>query len=219
MIRRKLLLLCAVFTVVLFVLFLIFEIKLYPIIEKMAIAESRNLATATVNEVIYDVLTEVGEGEYVTLERGEGGEIVSLTTDTSRVNLVKSLISIEVEKRLGREETTVYIPLGNLTGFKLCSGCGPRIRVKTMPVRSVTTDIGAVFLESGINQTWHRVVLKVDADFTVMILSRTVECRISDSVVLSDTVIVGRVPDAFTDINKIEDELLGDVVDFSASAN
>lgn len=219
MFRRKLILFCAVFVLFLLVSFFIFELKLYPIIEKAAVVESRNLATLTLNEAIYDVLTDVGEGDYVRLERGEGGEIVSLTTDTTRVNLVKSLISREVEKRLGGEETEISIPLGNVTGIKLLSGHGPRIRVKTMPVRSVVTDIGAAFLESGINQTWHRVVLKVDADFGVMILSRTVECRVSDSVVLSDTVIVGKVPDAFTDINKIEDELLGDVVDFSASLN
>ncbi len=216
---RKLLLFCVVLVLVLLVSFLIFELKLYPIVEKAALAESRNLATLTLNEAIYDVLTDVGDGDYVRLEKGAGGEIVSLTTDTTRVNLVKSLISKEVEKRLGKGETTVYIPFGNITGIKLLSGRGPCIKVKTMPVRSVTTDIGAAFLESGINQTWHRVVLKVDADFGVMILSRTVDCRVSDAVVLSDTVIVGKVPDAFTDINKIEDELLGDVVDFSASVN
>lgn len=219
MFRRKILMLCVILISVLIFCFLIFELKLYPIIEKAALAESRNLATLTLNEAIYDVLTDVGEGDYVRLEKGEGGEIVSLTTDTTRVNLVKSLISREVEKRLGREETEVSIPLGNITGIKLLSGHGPRIKVKTMPVRSVVTDIGSAFLESGINQTWHRVVLSVDADFGVMILSRSVECRVSDTVVLSDTVIVGKVPDAFTDINKIEDELLGDVVDFSASSN
>lgn len=218
---RKILLFCTILIFILVVSFLIFEIKLYPIVEKAALAESRNLATLTLNNAIYDVLTDerTGDGDYVRLERGDGGEIVSLTTDTMRINLVKSLISQEVEKRLGQGETTVYIPLGNITGIKLLSGRGPYIKVKTMPVRSVVTDIGAVFLESGINQTWHRVVLKVDADFGVMILSRTVECRVSDAVVLSDTVIVGKVPDSFTDINKIEDELLGDVVDFSASSN
>ena len=195
MFRRKILMLCVILISVLIFCFLIFELKLYPIIEKAALAESRNLATLTLNEAIYDVLTDVGEGDYVRLEKGEGGEIVSLTTDTTRVNLVKSLISREVEKRLGREETEVSIPLGNITGIKLLSGHGPRIKVKTMPVRSVVTDIGSAFLESGINQTWHRVVLSVDADFGVMILSRSVECRVSDTVVLSDTVIVGKVPD------------------------
>lgn len=218
---RRILLLFAVLIFILFVSFLIFELKLYPIVEKAALAESRNLATVTLNEAIYEVLTDerAGEGDYVRLERGENGEIVSLTTDTTRVNIVKSLISKEVEKRLGQGDVTVYIPFGNITGIKLLSGRGPCIKVKTMPVRSVVTDIGAAFLESGINQTWHRVVLKVDADFGIMVLSRTVECRVSDVVVLSDTVIVGKVPDAFTDINKIEDELLGDVVDFSASVN
>jgi sporulation protein YunB len=218
--KRKLLFFLVIFAIVLVFSLFIFEIKLFPIIEKMAIAESRNYATLSINRAIYDVLSLEGvQGDYVELERGEGGEIVSLTTDTYRVNLVKSLVSREVEKCMDAEGAELLIPLGNITGIKLLSGRGPKIKVKTSPVRSVVTDIGSVFAESGINQTWHRVLLHIDADFGVMVLSRSMECHVSDTVVLADTVIVGRVPDAYTDINKIEDELLGDVVDFSASSN
>lgn len=204
---------------VLIVSFLLFETKLFPITERIAVAEGRNLATVTVNQVIYDVLQENDAGGLVTLERGSGGEIVSLIADTERINLIKSLVSSRVEERLSKGYGELSIPLGSLTGVKLLSGRGPDIRIKALPVRSVTTDIGAVFLEAGINQTWHRVVLNVSLDLDMMILLHTIDCHVSDTVVLTDTVIVGRVPDAYTDINKIEDELLGDVVDFSASSN
>ncbi|MBQ9975206.1 MAG: hypothetical protein IJP16_01760 [Clostridia bacterium] len=201
------------------ILFLLFEMKLFPIIERLAIAEGRSFATVTVNGAIYDVLQENESGGLVTLERGSGGEIVSLSADTERINLIKSLVSREVQARLSDGKSELSIPLGSLTGIKLLSGRGPNICVKALPVRSVTTDIGAVFLEAGINQTWHRVVLNVTLELDMLVLSHAIDCHVSDTVVLTDTVIVGRVPDAYTDINKIEDELLGDVVDFSASSN
>ncbi len=201
------------------ILFLLFEMKLFPIIERLAIAEGRSFATVTVNSAIYDVLQENESGGLVTLERGSDGEIVSLTADAERINLIKSLVSREVQARLSKGKKELSIPLGSLTGIKLLSGRGPDICIKALPVRSVVTDIGAVFLEAGINQTWHRVVLNVTLDLDMMVLSHAIDCHVTDTVVLTDTVIVGRVPDAYTDINKIEDELLGDVVDFSASSN
>ncbi len=202
-------------------LFLWVEFKIFPIIERLAMSESRNFATVIINEAVRDVMLseEVGEGELVHIERDKEGNVVSLTTDAYRVNLIKSYVSLEIEKRLESENTVLYVPLGNITGFKMLSGKGPRIKVNLTPVKSVTTDIVSAFLESGINQTWHRVLLQVEADTGLMVLSRFFDCRVSDTVVISDSVIVGKVPDAYTDINKIEDELLGDVVDFSASAN
>ncbi len=209
-------------TLLLFLLsFLWVELRLFPIVERLAVAESRNFATVIINEAVRDVLLsdKIGEGELVHFERDSQGGVVSLSTDTYRVNLIKSEVSLEIEKRLKSSDTVLYIPLGNLTGFKMLSGKGPRIKVYLTPVKSVTTDIVSAFLESGINQTWHRVVLQVEADTGLMVLSRFFDCRVCDSIVISDSVIVGKVPDAYTDINKIEDELLGDVVDFSASSN
>ena len=219
MLGRRLVFICIILCLILTTAFLIFEIKLFPIIEKMAIAEGKNLATATLNESIYSVIRDNGADDVVLLEYGDSGEIVSLTTDATRVNLIKSMISCDIESRLSDNPTKLKIPLGSLTGIKLLSGRGPDICIKALPVRSVTTDIGAVFLEAGINQTWHRVVLNVSLDLDMLVLSHAIDCHVSDTVVLTDTVIVGRVPDAYTDINKIEDELLGDVVDFSASSN
>ena len=219
--KRKLQLFFALFGVFVLVFYLVFEFSLYPLIEKTAIAEGRNLATVVINDAVYGVLESglLGDGEFVRLVRDDEGSVVSLESNSDRINRAKALISREIEKRLGDEALSVSVPLGNVTGIKLLSGLGPSVKIKTLPVRSVTTDIVSVFSQSGINQTWHRILLQVDADFGVMVLSRTLECRISDSILLSDTVIVGRVPDAYTDINKIEDELLGDVVDFSAGPN
>ena len=203
------------------ILFLILEFGLFPVVERLAITKSRNFATIVINEAVRDTLVsgEEFEKEFVHLSRDAEGNVVSLFTDTYLVNLLKSRVSVEIEKRLNGEDTVLSIPIGNLTGIKLFSGKGPNLKIRLTPARSITTDVVSTFLESGINQTWHRVFIQVEVDVGLILLSRSLDCRVSDSIVVSDSVIVGKVPDAYTDINKIEDELLGDVVDFSASAN
>jgi sporulation protein YunB len=135
------------------------------------------------------------------------------------VGITRAIVSNIREGKIVQGEQRISIPLGNLTGLKLLSGKGPKIKVEVLPVRSVVAEVSSAFSESGINQSWHKIILNVKTNFGVMVLSRSISCNVSDSIVLADTVIVGNVPDAYTDINKIEDEELGDVVDFAASSN
>jgi hypothetical protein len=50
----------------------------------------------------------------------------------------------------------------------------------------------------------------------IVILASTHTVETSDSIVIADTVIVGKVPDGYTAINKADNELIGDIVDFRA---
>lgn len=212
--KKKLIFGIAVFLLFIIFAFWLFEARLYPIIEKLAVTKSKNLALVTVNSAILDCME--GVGDFVKIERDADGQTVLLETNSETVNLLKARISVEVEKRLSSLDEEIKIPLGNVTGIKLFSGRGPKISVKTTPARSVSTRVESVFSSCGINQTRHLVTLAVETDFGVILLSRSVECHVSDTVTLADTVIVGKVPDAYTDINKIGDDFLGDVVDFSA---
>ncbi len=212
--KKKVIFGTAAFLLFIIFAFWLFEARLYPIIEKLAVTKSKNLALVTVNSAILDCME--GVGDFVTIERDADGQIVLLETNSETVNLLKARISVEVEKRLSSLDGGIKIPLGNVTGIKLLSGRGPEISVKTTPARSISTRVESVFSSCGINQTRHLVTLAVEADFGVILLSRSVECHVSDTVTLADTVIVGKVPDAYTDINKIGDDFLGDVVDFSA---
>lgn len=198
---------------------LIFEIKLFPIIEKVAISKGQNRATVIINDAIREVMDELGQEDFIVCEKNSDGSIAVLCADTYKINLVKSLVAKKIEGKIVQGEQRISIPLGNLTGLKLLSGKGPKIKVEVLPVRSVVAEVSSAFSESGINQSWHKIILNVKTNFGVMVLSRSISCNVSDSIVLADTVIVGKVPDAYTDINKIEDEELGDIVDFAASSN
>ena len=50
---------------------------------------------------------------------------------------------------------------GNFTGNSLLAGCGPNVKVKVIPIGTVTTDFKTEFVSAGINQTRHRVYLTV----------------------------------------------------------
>lgn len=201
------------------VLFAVSFNSLMPIINAQAIEYSRSYATEVINLAGRAVLEEGGE-EYshvVTPVYDGASNVVSLSTDTLALNRIKTDVSLKVLEILSEDgRDSLSFPIGNLTGVYLLSGRGFRISVRLIPTDSVLVDTESSFTEAGINQSWHRITLKVTVRLGVIILGRHNSVEVCDGIVISDTVIVGRVPDSYTDIEKIDDETLGDIVDFKA---
>lgn len=86
------------------------------------------------------------------------------------------------------------------------TGRGPAVVIKFEPVGSVTTDIKAEFEDAGINQTRHKIYLILNASVRILLGNASQTVEISSQVLISDTVIVGEVPEGY--YQGAHDELL-----------
>ena len=77
---------------------------------------------------------------------------------------------------------------------------GPKISSKISLCGSVITDITSEFDSSGINQTIHRIVVKINSDVSVMLPSFTTTVNVNTSICIAETVIVGIVPNTSAQI-------------------
>lgn len=199
------------------VLFIASFNQLLPIVNARALQYSRSHATKVINTAVKTVIENNGYSELISVKTDSDGNVLSLSSDISEINRLKSDVSLEILKLLSTDGAQVLrIPIGNLTGMYLLSGKGFGLNIRLIPTDSVLTSVEGSFTEVGINQSWHRMTLKVTLKLGVIILGRHNTVEVCDGIVISDTVIVGRVPDAYTDIEKIDDETLGDIVDFKA---
>lgn len=214
--RALIILICLLFLAVLFV---VSFNSLLPIVNARAVEYSRSYATEVINLAVKTVLEENTEkySEVVSAVYDGSSNVVSLSTDALALNSMKTDVSLKVLEILSEDgRDSLSIPIGNLTGMYLLSGRGFRLSVRLIPTDSVLVDTESSFTEAGINQSWHRITLRVTLRLGVIILGRHNSVEVCDGIVISDTVIVGRVPDSYTDIEKIDDETLGDIVDFKA---
>lgn len=198
------------------VLFIASFNQLLPIVNARAIQYSRSYATEVINLGIKSVLEEE-VSDVVRVAYDGNMSVVSLSTDTVALNRIKTEAALRILEILSEEgRGTLNIPIGNLSGMYLLSGRGFPLSIRLIPTDSVLVETESSFTEAGINQSRHRISLRVTLRLGVIILGRHNAVEVCDSTVISDTVIVGRVPDSYTDIEKIDDETLGDIVDFKA---
>lgn len=216
--RRTLLLILSV----LLALLLLFDLRIYPGAAALAEAAVRREAEGLLAAAFLSEMT--GEGitytDLITLRYRGDGVLSTLTCDTPRLTALRNRLMLSVLKELDESIMQLSLPLGTVVGGDLLSGCGPMLKVRVLLARDATARIESEFREVGINQSLHRVLFTVEIHMTVMLPSRPLSLTVRESYPIAETVIVGEVPDAYTEIHRLTDDIteqeIDDIYDFGA---
>lgn len=159
---------------------------------------------STVDKILYD----------------EQGEVVSIKTNTTGLTKIKTAFTTELGRLLNDygDIMTVKVPIGTLIGNEYTLGRGPSVSFKLQYSCSVETNLKSNFYEAGINNTIHSIELVVINHINVVIPWGHSGRDISTKYIVAESVIVGAVPDAFTNIHGADEEITDDVIDFGAKA-
>lgn len=185
-----------------------------PTMDVLCVNLAKSVATKISNEQAKIVMSSYKYEDIVNIVRDDTGNIKVIEMNVSAVNEITSNIAIKIQEGFDNyERGEYYIRLGTFTGTKILSGRGPKVPIKMSMVGNVETNLISNFSEAGINQTLHRVYLKVDCSATILTPFDTIEEDITNQVLLAEAVIVGEVPDTYYHLEGIEDSDLLEVVE------
>ena len=107
----------------------------------------------------------------------------------------------------------ISIPLGNLTGIELFSNWGPNLQLDAYPYGEVWVEMFSRFSDAGVNQTRHSMTITVTLDISFTLPGqRSYGTKVVTAVPLSETVVVGSVPNSYTNLESdgknVKDDLL-----------
>ena len=179
------------------------EENLTRMVLSLAQAQARSLAVRTLNEAAAELLSS-GEITYDTLMHvtaDENGRVRLIQANTPQMNRLAAKVSLMSQEKLqATRDQVVRVPLGSALGMTLLAGVGPNIEVHVLPVGSVQAAFHTDFQTAGINQTRHRVTLQLTAQVQLVIPTGTKTVEASTQVAMAESIIVGEVPDTFTDV-------------------
>ena len=199
------------------IVFVLIDMRIRPVVQTVAINRVRQVATQTIMGTISDQLTANGTSydSIVSLTKGESGKIVSIETDTTRINMINSGISSAITTRLSAlSKEKLNVPLGTLLGVQVLSGRGPNVTLKALPTGFVKTQVVSEFNSVGINQTQHRIILTIEADITAIIPGYSSGAMTTVTYVIAESIIIGEVPQYYTHVVTSSENLAGDINDY-----
>ena len=204
-IRKKRWFPCWLITVVVATILTLFsmhtlERQLQPTVSRVARTQVQNAILAQVEQTMQSLLLDHAPeyGEMVKLQYGPDGSLSSLSTDPLFMNRLRSaLVDGLLEDLADMNVHQISIPVGSLIPSELFWGRGPDIRINALSVGSISAEYESEFTGAGVNQTMHRILLKLEIPATVLLPLCKVELSVDTAFCIAETVIVGQVPNAY----------------------
>ena len=96
----------------------------------------------------------------------------------------------------------IQVPLGSLFDLEPLWAKGPSLKAKAMTVGTVRAEFDSQLASAGVNQTLHRIWMEVDVPMTLLLPGGAVEVTVSTRLCVAETVIVGKVPDTYLQLDR-----------------
>ena len=178
-----------------------------PVLKTVSEDQIRALAVTAVNEAVSEVMEQSPSyTDMVIIGYDNENCINSIRINSTAVNSIVQKSTIESQNRiteLGAQG--IDVPVGSLSGIMLFSGKGPDLNLRVVPVGSVTAKLCSEFKEAGINQTNHRIYLRIGAKISAILPGANNVINTETDVVILESIIIGKIPDTYLNSTSTED--------------
>lgn len=194
--------------------------RLRVLLNNYAKNKAKILSNSMINTTVHSYLEseKIKYSDILRINTKEDGTVTSVEFDTIRLTKLKSGVISHIQQNINKQGSIqIKVPLGTLTGNQFLNNKGPSIDIDMTISSAVYSKISSEFISAGINQTLHKIILTINTDiYFVMPWYRSSGSYQTDFV-LAETVIVGEVPDAYTNVIEYPgSNIAGEIFDYSA---
>lgn len=188
--------------------YLMIDNAVRPSILSLTEARLRSIGAKAMNDAVQET---IGDGfvytELINIQKDNEGNIALISANTGMMNsLAAQTANCAQDKILNIGEQGISIPIGTIIGGQFLSGRGPAVKVRIEPVGSVISEFKTEFEDAGINQTRHKIYIIMTATVKIVVGNASQSVEISSQVLISDTIIIGDVPQNY--FQGTQDQLL-----------
>lgn len=192
-----------IIVLILLIAYLLNEI-IYPLFSRKCVYKAKVIVTQVSNEETEKIMQNYTYKDLVHIEEDSDGNVTFLESNVVLINQIKSNIVNNIQKRFNEaRDTNIEIKLGALTGSRLMSSVGPKIKIKVIPSGTITSTLQTEFYSVGVNQSLHRIYLDINCTVSILSPFESVSQSVENKILLSESVIVGNTPENYYKIDTI----------------
>jgi len=197
--RRLLVMIAAAFLLVAALSAAHYVFNIIPIVRRVAEEETRKVATSSVGRAAAETVTDAySYNDLIQITLDADGNIALLQANSTLIHVLVRTTAARAQANVsGAEVINIRVPLGTLSGLTFLAGAGPPVTLRAKPIGIVSTEVLSEFTSAGINQTLHRIFLRVRADVTYILPGFTGRVSSTTHIPVTESVLVGKVPDFY----------------------
>lgn len=197
--------------IIMILLILSFVLAAYPIFESSCKNRASRLAINISAEEVNKIMNDYEYEDLIEVQKNEKGDVTLIKAKIIPINEMISKITANIKNEIDKkEQVEVLINMGTITGISGLSAIGPKFNIKMEASGGVSANVNSEFKSVGINQTLHRIYLDINTKASILTPFNIIRNEYQSRVLLTESVIVGNVPDTYY---YYDDILQDDVLD------
>lgn len=198
----------------LILIFIVFSIGIivfirvsYPIFKSSCENAASSEGTLIINEEIRNVMKNYNYNSLVNIKKDEQENICFIGANTNLINDLVGDIINNIQKRLDKaKKTNVDINMGTVSGISVLNRFSPNFEIILETSGKIKSNIKSSFDSVAINQTYHRIYLNLEVRISILTPIETFYKDISQTVILTESIIVGDVPETYYNLEGVNSE-------------
>lgn len=156
------------------------------------------ISITSINKAVLTKLNGLDTEKLIKIEKDKDGNITHYSINSIETNNLSQSIISETKNLIETNiKNGIPISAGSFLGIKLLVGYGRNIKLKIVSIEKITCDFSSEFLEAGINQTLHRLILTVSVNANVLTPNKNKNFFETSKLLLSESIIVGKIPEIY----------------------
>ena len=200
----KAVLLIAFFTIVLSVL--LFLKSAFPVFKSSCETAASSKGNKIINDEVNKVMKKYTYNDLITIDKDVNGRISLIEANSVYINEIVSEINSNIQKEFDKiPRITVFINMGTVSGISALKNMEPKFEIELESAGNIKSIVRSEFKSVGINQTHHRIYLKIDARVGILTPFSAFGKDINTEVLISEAIIVGEVPDTYYNLEGMDE--------------
>ncbi len=200
----KAVLLIAFFTIVLSIL--LFLKSAFPVFKSSCETAASSKGNKIINDEVNKVMKKYTYNDLITIDKDVNGRISLIEANSVYINEIVSEINSNIQKEFDKiPRITVFINMGTVSGISALKNMEPKFEIELESAGNIKSIVRSEFKSVGINQTHHRIYLKIDARVGILTPFSAFGKDINTEVLISEAIIVGEVPDTYYNLEGMDE--------------
>ncbi len=197
----------AIFLLIITLSLLYLNFVVNPIIISTSTAKVKSLSQRAVENSVRQVINDnVLYDTLITITRDNNGKIVTISSNSATINMLALELTEKSQNALSQMGATgVDIPIGSFSGMPIFTGRGPTVNIKMLPIGTINCKFESTFTSAGINQTNHRIFLKVISSVSVILPTANQVIKTETQIMISESIIVGEIPETYLHSSNLDE--------------
>ena len=195
-----------IFFIILVIINLLVIKAISPVFNKLCEDKAKGVAILICNTNTSECIKQYNYSDFIIIHMDDDKNIRMLEANMKNINLVISDITEKIQKEINNSQNEeLYISSGSFTGVSLLSGRGPKIPIKISTIGNVNTQLKSEFFSKGVNQTIHRLYLKINCEISILTPFNTINEEINNQFIIAENIIVGNLPQTYYDLEGLSE--------------